>query len=59
MTHAEMPWKKSSKSASGDCVEVAITQDAIHVRNTRDRQGPMLSFSRDEWQELIEKIKKI
>ncbi|MEV0161577.1 DUF397 domain-containing protein [Nonomuraea fuscirosea] len=53
----DLPWKKSTKSASGDCVEVAITAAAVHVRNTRDRQGPMLTFGPDEWQGFIDGLK--
>jgi len=34
---------------SGECVEVCFEGDQILVRGSRDRQGPMLTFTADEW----------
>jgi hypothetical protein len=44
-------WHKSSySSASGDdCVEVAACPEVIHVRDSKDKEGPHLAFSPDEW----------
>lgn len=44
-------WIKSSLSyAFGNCVEVASLPDGcIGVRNSRHPNGPMLSFTPDEW----------
>jgi hypothetical protein len=43
-------WRKSSYSGDngGACVEVA-SADAILVRDTTDRYGPMLMFTPDTW----------
>ena len=50
-------WRKSSRSGgSGDCVEVAIAGDTIGVRDSKDPEGPVLRFSRSEWQALLEGI---
>jgi hypothetical protein len=48
-------WKKSSKSGSngGSCVEVRQYDDAIQVRDSKDRTGPVLTFTRDEWRAFI------
>jgi hypothetical protein len=41
-------WRKSSQSlAWGNCVEVAGN---VAVRDTADRQGPALRFTRSAWQ---------
>jgi hypothetical protein len=33
-----LPWKISTRTGgSGNCVEVAITEDTIYVRDTKDR----------------------
>lgn len=44
------PWRKSSYSSGegGQCVEVAGA-DGVAVRDTTDRQGPMLTFSARAW----------
>jgi Domain of unknown function (DUF397) len=48
-------WAKSSLSFSnGNCVEVAsLPGGAVGVRNSRDPGGPVLSFSRDEWDAFL------
>jgi Domain of unknown function (DUF397) len=46
----ESNWRKSSYSGSngGECVEVA-TAGAVLVRDTADRNGPVLTFTPDAW----------
>lgn len=48
-------WVKSSLSyANGNCVEVSdLPGGGIGVRNSRDREGAVLSFTPDEWQAFI------
>lgn len=47
-----LDWHKSSYSGSegGACVEVATTPTTIHVRDSKDPEGPVLTFSADAWQ---------
>ncbi|WP_432097350.1 DUF397 domain-containing protein [Streptomyces sp. bgisy100] len=49
-------WFKSSHSSGegGQCVEVAARPGAVHVRDSKDRSGPMLSFAVDEWAAFVE-----
>jgi predicted secreted Zn-dependent protease len=46
-------WRKSSASASGNCVEVAAAADRILVRDTKDRAGHVLSFTQAEWRAFL------
>ena len=48
-------WVKSSLSFSnGNCVEVArLPGDEIGVRNSRDPDGPVLTFTPREWDAFI------
>jgi hypothetical protein len=48
-------WVKSSLSFSnGNCVEVAsLPGDEIGVRNSRDPDGPVLTFTPDEWDAFV------
>ena len=47
-------WHKSTRSSgNGNCVEVAVVDDAVAVRDTKDRGGPMLVFTAAEWRAFI------
>jgi len=51
----ESIWVKSSLSfANGNCVEVSDQPGgAVGVRNSREREGPVLRFTPDEWQAFL------
>lgn len=55
MSTGELAWFKSSYSSggSGDCVEVAVTAATIHIRDSKDRQGPRLTVSPAAWTEFL------
>ncbi|MGW7364030.1 DUF397 domain-containing protein [Streptomyces sp. NPDC054841] len=46
-----LSWHKSSYSSSGDgdCVEVATCPTTVHVRDSKDKQGPQLALSPAAW----------
>ena len=46
-------WHKSAASGSGNCVEVAATRERVLVRDTKDRNGPVLSFTAAEWSAFL------
>jgi Domain of unknown function (DUF397) len=48
---SDMRWRKSSLSMSnGNCVEVAhLAGDQIGVRDSKDKAGPVLRFTPEEW----------
>ncbi|MYS23834.1 protein of unknown function [Streptomyces sp. DvalAA-14] len=48
-------WHKSSYSSGsqGDCVEVAACPEVVHVRDSKDKEGPQLAFSPTEWAEFL------
>ncbi len=47
-------WHKSSRSSgNGNCVEVAILDDSVAVRDTKDRSGPVLVFTPAEWSAFV------
>ncbi|WP_328538343.1 DUF397 domain-containing protein [Streptomyces sp. NBC_00344] len=55
MTTTELQWFKSSYSAgdSNDCVEIAAARGAVHVRDSKSRDGERLAFSRGPWADFL------
>ena len=53
-------WIKSSLSyANGNCVEVSeLEPGAVGVRNSRDREGPVLRFTPEEWRAFLGGVRK-
>ncbi|MGY1455967.1 DUF397 domain-containing protein [Streptomyces sp. SS8] len=51
MRTTELDWFKSSySSAQGDdCVEVAVTEQAVHVRDSKDVSRPAFAVGREGW----------
>jgi hypothetical protein len=52
-------WRKSSYSGSngGACVEVGTAGLAVAVRDSKDPDGPLLSFGADTWSAFAEQVK--
>ncbi|MFE7956332.1 DUF397 domain-containing protein [Streptomyces sp. NPDC057413] len=48
---ARLDWFKSSYSSGegGACVEVAADATAVRVRDSKERGGPQLAFTRGAW----------
>lgn len=55
MSDTELSWFKSSYSGtSGDnCIEVAVNEQAIHVRDSKDVTRPHLIICRDGWARFV------
>jgi hypothetical protein len=53
----ELIWWKSSKSASGACVEVATGGGSAHMRDSHDPDGPVLTFPIDVFRDFIADVK--
>ncbi|MET0426370.1 MAG: DUF397 domain-containing protein [Actinoplanes sp.] len=49
-------WRKSSRSTSGACVEVAPQRDTILVRDSKDPDGAMLTFDRAVFAAFIDGV---
>ncbi|MEW2623890.1 DUF397 domain-containing protein [Streptomyces sp. NPDC048106] len=49
-------WYKSSYSSSGDgndCIEVAVTPGIVHVRDSKNVDGPRLALTPGAWAEFV------
>ncbi|GGV86937.1 hypothetical protein GCM10015535_35740 [Streptomyces gelaticus] len=47
----ELAWFKSSYSGTqgDDCVEIAVAEDAVHVRDSKDLARPAFAVGRAGW----------
>lgn len=52
-----MAWRKSSRSGTTNCVEVALRRDVVAVRDSKDRRGPVLTFSPTAFNEFLAELK--
>ncbi|WP_431728425.1 DUF397 domain-containing protein [Verrucosispora sp. TAA-831] len=53
-------WRKSTRGSGnqGDCVEVADNlAQVVGVRDSKDRQGPVLTFTPDTWRAFVQSTK--
>jgi Domain of unknown function (DUF397) len=51
-------WRKSSASSSNaNCVEVRGQGDVVDVRDSKNPDGPVLSFGPDEWAAFVAGVK--
>ncbi|WP_435243364.1 DUF397 domain-containing protein [Streptomyces cucumeris] len=55
MSRSDLDWFKSSySSAQGDdCVEVAATEQAVHVRDSKDVSRPAVAVGREGWSRFV------
>jgi hypothetical protein len=55
---ASLPWRTSSYStgSGGECVEVALTTVAVHVRDSKytGKGGPALRVGSEAWSAMLE-----
>ncbi|MFY1678821.1 DUF397 domain-containing protein [Streptomyces sp. WMMC905] len=51
-----LTWFKSSYSGAegGQCIEVAATPDTVHVRDSKQPNGPILNVSPRAWTSLVQ-----
>ncbi|MEW2633687.1 DUF397 domain-containing protein [Streptomyces sp. NPDC048389] len=55
MSTTELAWFKSSYSGSSgdDCIEVATTPGAVHVRDSKVDRSPQLALSPTSWTSFV------
>jgi hypothetical protein len=53
-------WRKSSRSGDtgGDCVEVALIDPMVAVRDSKDPSGPKFLIAPSGWRLLVWEIKR-
>ncbi|GAA2330733.1 hypothetical protein GCM10009854_01980 [Saccharopolyspora halophila] len=58
MTHELHGWRTASHSGAGaDCVEVSVGRELVEVRDSEDRGGSVLTFSRRQWEVFLNRLR--
>lgn len=47
-------WRTSTYSESSGCVEVALIEDCVLVRDSKNRSGPVLRMSKQQWRDFLQ-----
>jgi hypothetical protein len=58
MELSRMTWRKSTRSGTSNCVEVAVVGGQVAIRDSKDRCGPVLIFSASEWEAFVGGVKR-
>ncbi|MHA5054335.1 DUF397 domain-containing protein [Streptomyces sp. SD15] len=58
---SELEWFKSSYSTNDgpECVEVAVAPRTIHIRDSKNKQGPHLTFAPDHWTAFVTRLRRV
>ena len=52
-TEGSIQWRRSSRCETGACVEVAHIDCTIAIRDSKDVDRPVLTFSQGEWAAFV------
>ncbi|WP_329518524.1 DUF397 domain-containing protein [Spirillospora sp. NBC_01491] len=53
-------WRKSSHSGNGgECVETAVLDGTVGVRDSKNPAGPVLTLTGDDWATLLATLKSV
>jgi len=52
-------WRKSTRSNSGGCVEMALGEEVVLLRDSKRPEGPVLSVSLGAWASLVARVRNL
>jgi Domain of unknown function (DUF397) len=50
-------WRKSTRSGTNGCVEVALLDGKVGVRDSKDRGGSVLEFTAQQWASFLDGVR--
>jgi hypothetical protein len=56
-TLGTITWKVARRCNSATCIRVASQNDQILIGDSKNPSGPVLSYTRDEWNAFVEGIR--
>jgi predicted secreted Zn-dependent protease len=54
----ELSWRVARKCNGGHCVRVAAHGDDIVIGSSKQLDGPVIAYSRDEWTAFLEGVRQ-
>lgn len=54
-----LAWRKSTRSNSGGCVEMALSDQVVLLRDSKRPDGPVLSVSLLAWTALVARVRNL
>jgi hypothetical protein len=54
---AEGGWRRSTRCGGSGCVEVAMSNGEIALRDSKRPDSPVLTYTADEWRDFIAGVK--
>lgn len=54
----DLPWRAAVKSGGSNCVQVARRESVIMVGDSKHPDGPVLSYTLQEWDAFLDGAKK-
>jgi len=57
MDQMQLAWRKSTRCATGGCIEVATTPGRSLVRDSKDVGGPILTFENSSWSDFVAAVR--
>ena len=59
MDLSDAVWRKSTRSGANGCVEVAVVDGQVAVRDSKQRgAGPVLVFTAHEWEAFVGGVRR-
>jgi hypothetical protein len=52
-----LQFRRSSYCSIGQCVEIAFIDDGVAVRDGKSADGPILAFTREEWDAFVRGVR--
>ena len=52
-----LPWRVAQSCNGGTCVRVALSGKAVFIGDSKNPAGPILKYTRSEWDTFVARIK--
>jgi hypothetical protein len=52
-----LPWTSAKACTGGQCIQVAAMGDSVAVRDSKNPDGAILTYSVDEWTNFLKGVK--